>query len=261
MIVTRSVKKAYGENIVVNDVSLALQAGGVTSIIGPNGAGKSTLLSMISRLLGMDAGSVQVDGLDVAATPTRQLAKRLAILRQDNHIAVRLTVQDLVAFGRYPHNRGRPCPGDQVHVDRAIAYLGLDDLRGRYLDELSGGQRQRAFVAMALAQDTDYLLLDEPLNNLDIKHASRMMALLRRAADELGRTVVVVLHDINFASWYSDTIVAMKQGHIHSEGPPEQIIRSELLTDLYETPIRVVEVEGRRVCLFYEPDALDTAEG
>lgn len=261
MIVTRSLAKAYGDQVVVNGVSLTLRAGGVTSIIGPNGAGKSTLLSMISRLLVMDSGTVEVDGLDVAATPSRQLAQRLAILRQENHLAVRLTVQDLVAFGRYPHNQGRPCAADRAHVDRAIAYLELDGLRTRYLDELSGGQRQRAFVAMALCQDTDYLLLDEPLNNLDIKHASRMMALLRRAADELGRTVVVVLHDINFASWYSDTIVAMKQGRIHSEGPPEEIIRDARLSDLYDTPIRVAEVDGRRVCLFYEPDGCAIPEG
>lgn len=252
MIVTRSVRKAYGEQIVVNDVSLTLRAGGVTSIIGPNGAGKSTLLSMISRLLAMDGGSIEVGGLDVAGTPSRDLARRLAILRQDNHVAMRLTVADLVAFGRYPHNRGRVCEADRAHVDRAIAYLGLEEVRGRYLDELSGGQRQRAFVAMALAQDTDYLLLDEPLNNLDIRHSSRMMALLRRAADELGRTVVVVLHDINFASWYSDAIVAMKDGRVHSEGAPAQIIRGDLLSDLYDTPIRVVEVEGRQVCLFYD---------
>lgn len=251
MIVTRSVKKAYGENIVVNDVSLALQAGGVTSIIGPNGAGKSTLLSMISRLLGMDAGSVQVDGLDVAATPTRQLAKRLAILRQDNHIAVRLTVQDLVAFGRYPHNRGRPCPGDQVHVDRAIAYLGLDDLRGRYLDELSGGQRQRAFVAMALAQDTDYLLLDEPLNNLDMAHAVSMMKLLRRAVDERGKTVVVVLHDINFAACYADHIVAMKDGAVAHAGPPQQVVQDEVLSALYGIDVSVHEVKGQRLCHYF----------
>ncbi len=252
MIATRSLGKAYGGQVVVDGVSLQIPAGGVTSIIGPNGAGKSTLLSMISRLLPMDAGSVEVDGLDVATAPSEELARRLAVLRQDNHVTMRLTVQDLVAFGRYPHNRGRPSAGDREHVDRAIDYLGLDCLRGRYLDELSGGQRQRAFVAMALAQDTDCLLLDEPLNNLDIKHSSRMMALLRRAADELGRTVVVVLHDLNFASWYSDTIVAMKQGRIHSEGPPSTIIDADLLSDLYDTPIQVAEVDGRRICLFYE---------
>ena len=252
MIVTRSLQKSYGDRLVVDGVSLALPAGGVTSIIGPNGAGKSTLLSMISRLLAMDAGSVEVDGLDVSRTPSDQLARRLAILRQDNHLSVRLTVQDLVAFGRYPHNHGRPVPGDREHVDRALGYLGLEELRDRYLDELSGGQRQRAFVAMALCQDTDYLLLDEPLNNLDIRHSSQMMDRLRRAADELGRTVVVVLHDINFASWYSDNIVAMKDGRVHSEGPPAQIITSERLTDLYDSPIQVVEVGGRRVCLFYE---------
>ena len=252
MIVTESLRKAYGTHVVVDGVSLALPAGGVTSIIGPNGAGKSTLLSMISRLLPMDAGRVRVDGLDVATTDSATLARRLAVLRQDNQVAVRLTVQDLVAFGRYPHSRGRPGADDRLHIDRAIAYLGLDELRTRYLDELSGGQRQRAFVAMALAQDTDYLLLDEPLNNLDIKHSSRMMALLRRAADELGHTVVVVLHDINFASWYSDTIVAMKHGRIHSEGPPADIIDATLLSDLYDTPIQVAEVDGRRICLFYD---------
>ena len=252
MIVTRSLQKAYGDNLVVDGVSLSLSAGGVTSIIGPNGAGKSTLLSMISRLLAMDSGSVEVDGLDVARTPSNLLAQRLAILRQDNHLSVRLTVQDLVAFGRYPHNLGRPSADDRVHVDRSLAYLGLEELRTRYLDELSGGQRQRAFVAMALCQDTDYLLLDEPLNNLDIRHSSQMMERLRRAADELGRTVVVVLHDINFASWYSDTIVAMKNGRVHSEGPPGEIITGECLSDLYDTPIQVIEVEGRRVCLFYD---------
>ena len=261
MIVTRSVSKAYGDNVVVDGVSLELRVGGVTSIIGPNGAGKSTLLSMISRLLAMDSGSVEVDGLDVATTPTQDLARRLAILRQDNHVSMRLTVQDLVAFGRYPHSRGRPDAGDRVHVDRAIGYLGLDALRTRYLDELSGGQRQRAFVAMALCQDTDYLLLDEPLNNLDIKHSSRMMGILRRAADELGRTVVVVLHDINFASWYSDTIVAMKDGRIHSAGPPGSIIEAGRLSDLYDTPIQVAELEGRRVCLFYECAPVASGDG
>ncbi|MCE7032928.1 ABC transporter ATP-binding protein [Lysobacter sp. GX 14042] len=252
MIVTRSLQKAYGDHLVVDGVSLTLPAGGVTSIIGPNGAGKSTLLSMVSRLLAMDSGSVEVDGLDVARTPSNLLARRLAILRQDNHLSVRLTVQDLVAFGRYPHNLGRPGPDDRVHVDRSLAWLGLDELRTRYLDELSGGQRQRAFVAMALCQDTDYLLLDEPLNNLDIRHSSQMMERLRRAADELGRTVVVVLHDINFASWYSDTIVAMKNGRVHSEGPPGEIITGERLSDLYDTPIQVIEAQGRRICLFYE---------
>ncbi|WP_268595839.1 ATP-binding cassette domain-containing protein, partial [Escherichia coli] len=140
--------------------------------------------------------------------------RRLAILRQDNHLPLRLTVRDLVAFGRYPHTGGRLTLDDKVHIDRAIAYLELEPLADRYLDEMSGGQRQRAFVAMVLCQDTRYVLLDEPLNSLDMKHAVAMMGTLRRAADELGKTVVLVLHDINFASAYADRIVAMKAGRV-----------------------------------------------
>ena len=164
----------------------------------------------------------------------------------------RLTVRDLVGFGRYPYSKGRPTIEDKVHIDRALEYLHLEPLAGRFLDELSGGQRQRAFVAMVLCQDTDYVLLDEPLNNLDMKHASSMMKIMRKAADELKKTVVLVLHDINFASWYSDTIIAMREGRICHHGPAEEIIRSEILQEIYDMPIRVNEIEGRRICLFYE---------
>jgi iron complex transport system ATP-binding protein len=201
MIVANGISKSYGDTLVVDDVSITIAAGGVTSIIGPNGAGKSTLLSIIARLMSMDKGTVTVDGLDVVKTPSDQLARRLSILRQDNHLSSRLTVRDLVTFGRFPYSKGRPTTEDKVHIDRAMDYLHLEKLADRFLDELSGGQRQRAFVAMVLCQDTDYLLLDEPLNNLDMKHASSMMKMLRKAADELNKTVVVVLHDINFASW------------------------------------------------------------
>ncbi len=251
MIEASDVTKAYGETVVVDSVTLALPACGITSIIGPNGAGKSTLLSMISRLLPMDRGRVLVDGLDVATTPGDVLARRLSILRQDNSIASRLTVHDLVTFGRYPYSKGRMTPDDRGHVERAIAYLGLEDLSGRFLDELSGGQRQRAFVAMVLCQDTDYVLLDEPLNNLDMKHAVTMMKLLRRAADELGKTVMLVLHDINFASCYSDHIVAMRNGKVVHQGPPEALIRPEILRDVYDLDIRVELMDGQRIGIYY----------
>ena len=187
MIDIQNVSKRYGDSVVVDGVTLALPAGGVTAIIGPNGAGKSTLLSMISRLLPLSEGRVLVEGLDVARADSRELARRLAILRQDNHLPLRLTVRDLVAFGRYPHSGGRLTLADKEHVDRAIDYLELEPLADRYLDEMSGGQRQRAFVAMVLCQDTRYVLLDEPLNSLDMKHAVAMMGTLRRAADELAR--------------------------------------------------------------------------
>ncbi|WP_294928362.1 ABC transporter ATP-binding protein [uncultured Paracoccus sp.] len=252
MIVANGVSKRYGTGPVVDDVTVTLPAGGVTSIIGPNGAGKSSLLSIISRLSRPDAGSVTVDGLDVATTPGDVLARRLSILRQDNHMTARLTVRDLVTFGRYPHSKVRLTIEDKDHVDGALDYLSLDDLGDRFLDELSGGQRQRAFVAMVLCQDTDYVLLDEPLNNLDMKYSAAMMKLLRRAATELGKTVVMVLHDINFASRYSDHIVAMRDGRVVRQGPPDAVITTQALREIYDMEIRVREIDGHRLALFYE---------
>ncbi len=252
MIVADAISKSYGDTRVVDDVSVAIPTGGVTAIIGPNGAGKSTLLSIVARLVSMDTGRVTVDGLDVATTPSDALARRLSILRQDNHIASRLTVRDLVAFGRYPYSKGRLFAEDKAHIDRALDYLHLQPLADRFLDELSGGQRQRAFVAMVLCQDTDYVLLDEPLNNLDMKHASGMMKILRKAADDLGKTVVLVLHDINFASWYADRLIAMRDGRILYQGAVEEIVRPDILQDIYDMPIRVRELDGRRICLFYD---------
>lgn len=251
MIITSEVTKNYGSSCVVDGVTLELPQGGVTSIIGPNGAGKSTLLSMVSRLMAMDKGSVTIGGLDITQAKSDELAKRLSILRQDNHMTARLTVYDLVSFGRYPHSKGRLNMQDKEHIDRAIKYLDLEPLSGRFLDELSGGQRQRAFVAMVLAQDTDYVLLDEPLNNLDMKHAMGMMKLMRQAADELGKTVVLVLHDINFASWYSDHIVAMKHGKVAAQGSVKEIIKPDVLNPIYEMDIKVHEIGGQLISVYY----------
>ena len=251
MIDAKNVTKRYDGAVVVKDVSLQLPASGVISIIGPNGAGKSTLLSMISRLLPMTAGTVTVDGLDVTRTPSEVLARRLSILRQDNHLSSRLTVRDLVEFGRYPYSKGRPTAADREHVERAIGHLGLEALSGRFLDELSGGQRQRAFVAMVLCQDTDYVLLDEPLNNLDMRHSVSMMRQVRRFADEMGKTIVLVLHDINFASCYSDHIVAMRDGEVLFQGPPDTIIREDVLRAVYDLDMTVEVVGGKRICIYF----------
>jgi iron complex transport system ATP-binding protein len=251
MIIVEKVTKSYHKTVVVNGVSLQLSAGGITSIIGPNGAGKSTLLSLISRLLPMDSGRVTVDGLDVATTPSDLLARRLSILRQENIIGSRLTVKDLVTFGRYPYSKGRPTLDDLKHVQSALSYLNLESMADRFLDELSGGQRQRAFVAMVLCQDTDYVLLDEPLNNLDMKHAVAMMRLLRRTADELGKTVVLVLHDVNFASCYSDTIVAMKDGQVAYQGTPLEVIQPDVMRQIYDVEITVHEINGQQIAVYY----------
>ncbi len=251
MIEAIGVTKRHGEAVVVDGVTLRLPAGGITSIIGPNGAGKSTLLSVISRLLPASAGRVTVDGLDVARTPGEVLARRLSILRQDNHVPARLTVRDLVTFGRYPHSKGRPTVEDRAHVKRALARMALEPLAERFLDELSGGQRQRAFVAMVLCQDTDYVLLDEPLNNLDMRHATLMMRQLRAAAAELGKTIVLVLHDINFASVHSDRIVAMRDGRVVLEGTPAEVIRPEAIRAIYDLDAAVHEIGGDRIAVYY----------
>lgn len=251
MIEISHLSKRHANLVAVDDVSLSIPVGGITAIIGPNGAGKSTLLGMVARLISSSEGSVLIDDLDIKKTNTTTLAKRLGVLKQENHIPLRLTVRDLVAFGRFPHSGGRMAEDDEVHVSNAISYMGLEKLAHRFLDELSGGQRQRAFLAMVLCQDTNYILLDEPLNGLDMRHAVAMMKVLRRACDELKKTVVMVVHDLNFASCYADSIIAMKHGKVIAYGTPTALIDSTLLSELYETPVNVHELDGRRICIHY----------
>ena len=251
MIALEGATKRYGHTTVLDDVTVSFGEVGVTALIGPNGAGKSTLFGLVGRLIAPDAGTVTVDGEDVRTASSRDLARTLAVLRQDNHIAARLTVEDLVEFGRFPHSGGRLTVEDRDHIERAIDYLDLQPFRHRFLDELSGGQRQRAFIAMVLAQDTKYVLLDEPLNNLDLKHMTEIMKLVRRMADELGKRIVVVLHDINFAATYSDRIVAMRGGRIVADAACADIMRPEVLGAVYGTAVEVREIDGKPVALYY----------
>ena len=251
MITLAGVLKKYSTEVAIGPVDLSIPAGGITALVGPNGAGKSTLLVMIGRLLGMDAGAIEVAGYDIASTRSADLAKILSVLRQENHFVTRLTVRQLVGFGRFPHSKGRLTAQDEAIISRSIDFLDLADLEGRYLDELSGGQRQRAYVAMVLAQDTEYVLLDEPLNNLDMQHSVQMMQLLRRAAAELGRTVVIVLHDINFAGHYADWICAVKDGRMVRFGSPEELMRDEVLTDIFDTQVQVLDGPRGRIAVYY----------
>lgn len=251
MLEIQGVTKAYGNTTVVDDVSLTIEPGGVTSIIGANGAGKSTLLSIVARLLPADDGVVTLDGVDVHKTPSPELAKRLAVLRQENHMSVRLTVRELVSFGRFPHSQGRLTANDLAHVDDAIEYFELGEFAHRHLDQLSGGQRQRAYVAMVMCQDTEYVLLDEPLNNLDMRHSVQMMRLLRRMATDLGKAIVLVIHDLNFASWHSDRLVAMKDGRIVAEGPTADMMNSHVLDEVFDLGFDIHEVAGKRLGVYY----------
>ncbi|MFJ9553852.1 ABC transporter ATP-binding protein [Nocardiopsis sp. NPDC101807] len=251
MITLSGVRKEYSGEVAIGPVDLRIPRGGVTALVGPNGAGKSTLLTMAGRLLGLDAGVIEIAGHDVARTASKDLAKVVSILRQENHFVTRLTVRQLVAFGRFPHSRGRLTAADEEVVSRTIDFLDLGGLENRYLDQLSGGQRQRAYVAMVLSQETEYVLLDEPLNNLDMRHSAQMMKHLRRVAEELERTVVVVLHDINFAGHYADRICAVKDGAVVEFGTPEEIMTDEVLTRVFETPVTVVDGPRGPLAVYY----------
>jgi len=252
MIQVRELSKFYGKKAVVEKVNVNIHRGKITSFIGPNGAGKSTLLSMVSRLLDADTGEVLVDKDNVKQMKSNEFSKRVSILKQSNFMNVRLTIRELVSFGRFPHSRGRLTAEDLRFVNQAMDYMDLLDMQDDYLDELSGGQRQRAFIAMVIAQDTDYILLDEPLNNLDMKHSVQIMKILRRLVDDLGKTVVIVLHDINFASVYSDRIVALKDGRVVKDGPTDEIITSDALKDIYDMDIPIKQMANCRICVYFD---------
>ena len=251
MIEIDNISKKYQTIPVLKNVKAIIPQGGITAIIGPNGAGKSTLLSIISRLLLADEGQVKIQNMDVVNTPSDKLATYLSVLRQENRFTSRLTVFELVGFGRYPYSKGRLNKDDLVYINRALEFLNLTEYKDRFLDELSGGQRQRAYVAMVLCQDTEYVLLDEPLNNLDMKHAVAMMKQLRRAANELGKTIVIVIHDINFASVYSDYILAMKDGQLVYQGSPKQIMDSKILEEIFDTPVKIENIHNQNIAIYY----------
>ena len=251
MIKVTNLSKQYSNKNVVDNVSINIEKGKITSFIGPNGAGKSTVLSMITRILKKDSGEVLIDGKRLEEWDNKELSKKLAILKQSNNINLKLTIRELVSFGRYPHSEGRLSSEDNRYIDEAIRYMKLDDIENKYIDELSGGQRQRAYIAMVIAQNTEYVFLDEPLNNLDMKHSVEMMKVLRNLCDELGKTVVLVMHDINYTSCYSDYIVALKNGKIARHGITDEIIKREVLEDIYEMQFDIREINGDKICVYF----------
>lgn len=250
MIKIQSATKRYRNEQCIGPIDLTIPKASFTSLIGPNGAGKSTMLLSIGRLLKIDEGQIFVNDLDVSCKKSKDLSKVLAIMQQENHYVTRLTVRQLVSFGRFPYSKGRLTQADDDIIEQYIDFFNLKELEHCYLDELSGGQRQRAYVAMVLCQDTEYVLLDEPLNNLDIANSVQMMQHLRRAVDEFGRTIVLVLHDINFAARYSDYICALKNGHIVEFGKTAEVMQSDTLSDIYDTKIEVLEGPYGAVALY-----------
>ncbi|MBA1195657.1 ATP-binding cassette domain-containing protein [Pseudomonas plecoglossicida] len=253
MITVHDLHKSYAGKTVLDGVDLSFPRGQLTSLIGPNGAGKSTLLMTLARLLQPSQGEVRIDGQRIADIALSDFARQVATLRQSPDFNLRLTVEELVAFGRFPHCRGVLGATDVQAIEDAISFLALQALRHAYIDELSGGQRQMAFLAMTIAQQTDYLLLDEPLNNLDISHAVQIMRALRRLCDEQRRTVILVVHDINFAASYSDHIVAMRQGRVHSVGSVGEVVTEACMSALYGLDFEITQGQRGRLCNYFNP--------
>ena len=247
----KELKKQYDGKTVVDSVTFEIPKGKVLSLIGPNGAGKSTVMGIISRLIARDAGLVDFEGRDIAKWKSQELSKRLAILTQSNSIQMKLTVRELVTFGRFPYSGGRTTPEDQRVIDQAISYMELEKFQDRFIDELSGGQRQRALIAMVIAQDTEYVLLDEPTNNLDIYHATNMMRTVRKLCDELGKTVILVLHEINYAAFYSDYVCAFVDGRVVKFGTVDEVMTKENLSAIYRVDFEIMQIEGKPLSIYY----------
>ncbi|MFB8352339.1 ABC transporter ATP-binding protein [Streptomyces niveus] len=231
----RELTLAYDDRTVVHDLELAVPDGRVSVIVGPNACGKSTTLRALGRLLKPKSGSVLLDGAELASIPTRRIAQSIGLLPQSPVAPEAITVADLVSRGRQPHQRWwqQWSEEDERAVTDAMARTDVTDLAERSVDELSGGQRQRVWIAMALAQETDLLLLDEPTTFLDIAHQVEVLDLVRRLNHEQGRTVVIVLHDLNQAARYADHLVAMKEGRIVAEGAPGEVVTAELVREVF----------------------------
>ena len=239
---TEALTLAYDETAVVRDLDVDVPAGEITSIVGPNGCGKSTLLRSLARLMKPKGGAVYLDGGAISRLPTREVAKRLGILPQSPEAPEGLTVRELAAQGRYPHQSwlSQWSKGDERAVERALETTGMLELADRPLDTLSGGQRQRGWISMALAQETETLLLDEPTTFLDMAHQLEVLQLLDRLNRTEGRTVLMVLHDLNNASRYSHRMIALKDGAVFAAGRPEEVVTRELLRGVFGVEAEIV---------------------
>ncbi|TWD97590.1 iron complex transport system ATP-binding protein [Neobacillus bataviensis] len=258
---TKNLSLSYGENLIIKELDLEIRKGEITVFIGGNGCGKSTLLRSIARLLKPKSGSILLEGKTIAKLPTKEIAKKMAILPQSPAAPEGLTVLQLVKQGRYPHQSWLKqwSEEDEKKVNDALKATRLEHLKERTVDSLSGGQRQRAWIAMTLAQDTDIILLDEPTTYLDMTHQIEILDLLFELNEFKNRTVIMVLHDLNLACRYAHHIVAMKDQTVYAQGAPEHVINRSLVkhvfdmdcevtTDpLFGTPLCIPYGKGRRI--------------
>ncbi len=247
-----AVALGYDDREVVTDLRLAVEPGKITALVGPNGSGKSTILKALVRILTPRAGAVLLDGEPIGARPSREVARRIAILPQRPTAPDGLTVRELVAFGRHPYRRPLRglAPADHQAIERAITRVELTELADRPVSALSGGQSQRVWVAMALAQETGILLLDEPTNHLDIAHQIELLALLRRLNREHALTVVMAIHDLNLAARHADRMIALRDGRIIAAGPPAEVMTTDTLEAVFGVRLAMVPVPGSAVPVF-----------
>lgn len=246
----------YGENVIINGQSLDIPKGKITCLIGPNGCGKSTLLKTIGRVLKPKNGSISLDAVKIDDYETKELAKSMAFLPQTPTSPQGLKVRELVAYGRFPHHKGwaRLSKKDVEKIDWALEATGLKELENRQLEDLSGGQRQRAWIAMALCQDTEYLLLDEPTTYLDLAHQLEILTLLQKLNQEVEKTIIMVIHELNQAARFADYMVGMKSGKILYKGSPEEVMTEGALKSIFniEASIAKDPNHNRPICLTYE---------
>lgn len=245
----------YANRIIIEDLSVSIPKNKITTIIGPNGCGKSTLLKAVSRILKTEKGAILLDGFSIQQLKTSEVATKMAILPQSAEAPPGVTVQELVSYGRFPHHRGFGGlkKKDYDCISWAMEETGLSELKDEPVDSLSGGQRQRVWIAMAFAQDTDILILDEPTTYLDMAHQLDILLLLQKLNEEQGRTIVMVLHDLNHASRFSDHIIALKKGTLVKEGSPEEVITCPTLQTVFEIDATLANCpfSHNPICLSY----------
>lgn len=238
---------------ILKNINLTIPKNGITAIIGPNGAGKSTLINLIAQQLTIQTGKIILDDIDVKTAKSAELALKIALVAQHVGVSSRISVKDLIGFGRWPHNQGQMCDKDYGAVEEALELFALIDLQDRFLDELSGGQRQRAFVAMAFAQATDWLLLDEPLNNLDMYHARELMIELQKLARERGKSIIMIVHEVNYAAAWADHVIGLKSGEVLLNGSPTETLNQDGIKSLYGMDVEIKEINGKPLIMHIYP--------
>ncbi len=252
-IAVQNVCFAYNSHPILQDVNLEVQKGQVVSIVGPNGAGKSTLLKCMARLLKPQGGTVYLNGKDIAGQKSRELAKAMGYVPQNIRDVFPFTVLETVLMGRKPHLTWDVGDEDFRVVTQVMKFLEIEELAERPLDQLSGGQKQKVFVARALAQQPEVFLFDEPTSNLDVRHQLEVFTTIKQLAETEGRTVIVVVHDLNLATRFSDMLVMLKQGAIYATGKPEQVITEDNIRAVYNVSVAIMESKYGNYVLPLEP--------